>query len=318
VGRDGAELVASTTIVTLALIFPGQGSQYVGMCRALAEAEPRAAEVLERANEVLGFDIARLMRDGPEEELTETKNAQPAILVHSVAALAVAEGALGPPAFAAGHSLGEFSAHVAAGTLTFEDALAAVRLRGELMSEAGRARPGAMAAVLGIDDAALEAACARVDTGVCQPANFNSEGQIVISGDVAGVEQGGRLAKEAGAKRVIPLKVSGAFHSSLMEPAARPLRRRLEAIEFRDPRYPVVSNVTAQPVRNGGEARELLVKQLTSPVRWAASVAAMTAAGVDRFVEVGPGKALATLNRRNAPEAKSSCMGEPADLAALT
>lgn len=303
--------------MTLALLFPGQGSQYVGMARALAEAEPRAADVLARANEILGFDLARLMREGPEDELTETKNAQPAILAHSVAALAAAEGKLGTPAFAAGHSLGEFSAHVAAGTLSFEDALLAVRLRGELMFEAGRVRPGAMAAVLGIGDADLEAVCANVDAGVCQPANFNADGQVVISGDVAGVEQASQLAKAAGAKRVIPLKVSGAFHSALMEPAARPLRERLEAIEFRDPRYPVVSNVTAEPVTTGHDARELLVKQLTSPVRWAASVTTMVAAGVDRFVEIGPGKVLATLNRRNAPKAESSFVGEPTDFAAL-
>jgi [acyl-carrier-protein] S-malonyltransferase len=303
--------------MTLALIFPGQGSQYVGMGRALAEAEPRAARVLEQANDILGFDLARLMRDGPEDELTETKNAQPAILAHSVASLAVAEGRLGSAAFAAGHSLGEFSAHVAAGTLSFEDALSAVRLRGELMFDAGRVRPGAMAAVLGVSDAVLNEVCAKVDAGVCQPANFNADGQIVISGDVAGVEQGTRLLKEAGAKRIVPLKVSGAFHSTLMEPAAGPLRERLDAIEFRDPRYPVVSNVTAQPVRSGQEARDLLVKQLTSPVRWAESIATMVAAGVDRFVEIGPGKVLATLNRRNAPEATSSYLGEPADFGAL-
>jgi [acyl-carrier-protein] S-malonyltransferase len=234
-----------------------------------------------------------------------------------VAALAVAEARLDGPAFAAGHSLGEFSAHVAAGTLSFEDALAAVRLRGELMFEAGRVRPGTMAAVLGVGDAELVAACAKVDAGVCQPANFNADGQVVISGDVAGVEQGSQRVKEAGAKRVIPLKVSGAFHSTLMEPAVGPLRDRLEAIEFRNPRYPVVSNVTAQPVRTGREARELLVKQLTSPVRWGESIATMVTAGVDRFVEIGPGKVLATLNRRNAPNAASSYLGEPADFAAL-
>jgi [acyl-carrier-protein] S-malonyltransferase len=303
--------------MTLALLFPGQGSQYVGMGHALATEEPRAAAVLTLANEILGFDLARLMREGPEDELTETKNAQPAILVHSVAALAVAEGRLSAPAFAAGHSLGEFSAHVAAGTLSFEDALSAVRLRGQLMFEAGRLRPGAMAAVLGLGDAELEAVCARVDAGVCQPANFNSEGQVVISGDVAGVEQGVQLAKAAGAKRVIPLKVSGAFHSALMEPAVRPLRERLDAIDFRDPRYPVVSNVTAKPVTTGKEARDLLVRQLTAPVRWAESVATMVLAGVDRFVEIGPGKVLATLNRRNASGAATSYLGEPADFAAL-
>jgi len=303
--------------MTLALIFPGQGSQYVGMGQALADAHPRAAEVLARANEVLGFDLARLMREGPEDELTETRNAQPAIFVHSVAAFEAARDRLGPPAFGAGHSFGEFSAHVAAGTLAFDDALAAVRLRGELMFEAGRTRPGAMAAVLGVSDAAIEAACAKVTAGICQPANFNSEGQVVISGDVAGVEEGTRLVKEAGAKRVIPLKVSGAFHSALMEPAVAPLRKRLEAMEFRAPRFQVVSNVTARPVTTAEEARELLVRQVTSPVRWAETVATMVAAGADRFVELGPGKVLATLNRRNAPNAATSYVGESADLAAL-
>jgi len=303
--------------MSLALIFPGQGSQHVGMCDALAGAEPKAAAVLAKANRILGFDLARLMREGPEAELTETKNAQPAILVHSVAALEAARDRLGPVAIAAGHSLGEFSAHVAAGTLSFEDALAAVRLRGELMFAAGLARPGAMAAVLGLGDAEIEAACARVDAGTCQPANFNSEGQVVISGDVAGVEQGMRLLKEAGARKVIPLKVSGAFHSALMEPAAGPLRKRLETIEFKNPTFPVVSNVTARAVTTGGEARELLVRQLTSPVRWSASVATMVGAGADRFLELGPGRVLATLNRRNAPEATSTPLGEPADFAAL-
>jgi [acyl-carrier-protein] S-malonyltransferase len=303
--------------MSLALIFPGQGSQSVGMCGALADAEPKAAEVLARANRVLGFDLAAVMRNGPEETLTETRNAQPAIFTHSVAALEVAGDRLGPVAFAAGHSFGEFGAHVAAGTLSFEDALGAVRLRGELMFEAGLARPGAMAAVLGLGDAEIEAVCARVDAGTCQPANFNSEGQVVISGDVAGVERGMQLAKEAGAKKVIPLKVSGAFHSSLMEPAVEPLRKRLESIEFSDPRFPVVSNVTARAVTTGGEARELLVRQLTSPVRWSATVGTMVAGGADRFLELGPGKVLTTLNRRNAPNATSTPLGEPADFATL-
>ncbi len=303
--------------MSLALIFPGQGSQYVGMAKALAERFPVAAETLAEADEILGFALSRLMAEGPEETLTETKNAQPAILVHSVAALRTAGDRLGTPTHAAGHSLGEFSAHVAAGTLSFADALRTVRLRGELMFQAGLERPGAMAAVLGLGAAELEAVCARVDAGTCQPANYNSEGQVVISGDVAGVEQGATLAEEAGAKRVIPLKTSGAFHTVLMEPAAAGLRAHLEGIELRDPAYPVVSNVTAEPVTRGAEARELLVRQLTSPVRWSASVAAMVAAGVTRFVEVGPGKVLAGLNRRNAPGASTGWLGEPDDYASL-
>ncbi len=304
--------------MSLALIFPGQGSQSVGMGGALADAEPQAAEILARANRVLGFDLAHIMRFGPEETLTETKNAQPAIFVHSVAALEVARARLGPIAFAAGHSFGEFGAHVAAGTLSFEDALGAVRLRGELMFEAGRARPGAMAAVLGLGEAETEAACARVDAGTCQPANFNSDGQVVISGDVAGVEQGMLFAKESGAKKVIPLKVSGAFHSSLMEPAVTPLRKRLESIEFRNPHFTVVSNVTARAVTSGSEARELLIRQLTAPVRWSATVATIVAGGGDRFLELGPGKVLTGLNKRNAPNATSHALGEPADFTSLT
>jgi [acyl-carrier-protein] S-malonyltransferase len=303
--------------MSLALIFPGQGSQYVGMGRALAERYPLAAETLAEADELLGLPLSRLMAEGPEDELTGTKNAQPAILVHSVAALRSAGDRLAAPAFAAGHSLGEFSAHVAAGTLSFADALAVVRLRGELMFRAGLERPGTMAAVLGVGDAEIEAVCARVDAGTCEPANFNSEGQVVISGDVAGVEQGMALAKEAGAKRCMPLKVSGAFHSTLMEPAAAALRERLEGVVFRDPAYPVVSNVTAAAVTRGSEARALLVEQVTSPVRWSASIAAMLAAGVDRFVEVGPGRVLSTLNRRNAQGVPSTWLGEPEDFASL-
>jgi [acyl-carrier-protein] S-malonyltransferase len=218
---------------------------------------------------------------------------------------------------AAGHSLGEFSAHVAAGTMSFEDALRTVRLRGELMFEAGQARPGTMAAVLGLADTQIEEVCSRVDAGVCQPANFNSEGQVVISGDLAGVEQGSRLATEAGARKVVPLTVSGAFHSELMRPAAEGLAAHLATLELRDPDYAVVSNVTAAPVTRGAEARALLVRQLTAPVRWSASIAAMVEGGVDRFVEIGPGKVLSGLNRRNAKGLPCSNLGEPADFDAL-
>lgn len=287
------------------------------MGSALAKAHPAAAAVLAEADEVLGFPLSRLMAEGPEAALTATRNAQPAILAHSVAVLAVLSERLGAVAMAAGHSLGEFSAHVAAGTLSFRDALEAVRLRGELMWEAGQARPGTMAAVLGLEDAALEEACERVDAGVCVPANFNSAGQIVVSGDAAGVEQGMALFVRAGAKRVMPLNVSGAFHSPLMEPAARGLRERLETLEFRDPCYPVFSNVTAAPVTSGSRARDLLVQQLTSPVRWAASVSAMVAAGADRFLELGPGSVLCGLNKRNAKGMPCTSLGEPADLEAF-
>jgi [acyl-carrier-protein] S-malonyltransferase len=284
------------------------------MGRALADAHPIAAATLAEADDILGFGLSRLMAEGPEEELTATKNAQPAILVHSVAMLRVVRDRLGPVSLAAGHSLGEFSAHVAAGTLTFADALEAVRLRGEMMYEAGQLRPGAMAAVLGLDDTTVRHVCARVSRGICVPANFNSPGQIVISGDVAGVDEGMGLASEAGARRTIPLTVSGAFHSPLMEPAAEGLRAKLGAIDFGDPDFGVVSNVTAEPVTSGAEARELLVEQLTSPVAWAASVARMVDGGVDRFVEVGPGSVLCGLNKRNARGIPCVALGEPEDL----
>lgn len=300
--------------MSLALIFPGQGSQHVGMARALAEAEPAAAEVLRTADEVLGFPLSRVMAEGPEDELTATKNAQPALLTHSVAVLRVLAERLPPVEMAAGHSLGEFSAYVAAGALGFEDALRAVRLRGELMFQAGLTRPGTMAAVLGLDDHTVEDVCTRVESGVCVAANFNAQGQVVISGDMHAVERGMELAREAGAKKVVELNVSGAFHSPLMEPAAEGLRAHLADIAFRDPDFPVFSNATAEPVRSGEIARELLVKQLTSPVRWAASISRMLGNGADRFLELGPGKVLSALNRRNAKGVPSTPLGEAADI----
>lgn len=303
--------------MSLALLFPGQGSQHVGMARELADAHPEVRRTLDEADELLGFSLSSLMADGPEDELTATRNAQPAILAHSVAVLRVLGDRLDEPAYAAGHSLGEFSAHVAAGTLAFGDALDAVRLRGELMFEAGEERPGTMAAVLGLDDDEVEEALARVTAGICVPANFNAGGQVVISGDVAGVEEGAQRCREAGAKRVLPLDVSGAFHSPLMEPAQEGLRRKLEDVEFADPRFPVISNVTARPVTRGDEARDLLVAQLTSPVRWAASVKTMVGDGVDRFVELGPGSVLCGLNRRIGRDTACVSVGQGKDLEAL-
>ena len=303
--------------MTLALIFPGQGSQYVGMASSLRDSEPAASDVFAMADETLGFSLSGLMRDGPDDELTATRNAQPALLTHSVAALRVLGARAGSPAFAAGHSLGEFSAHVAAGTLSFQDALRAVRLRGELMFAAGQARPGTMAALLGLSDDAVRDACEHVTAGICVPANFNSTGQVVVSGDLAGVEELLVLAKEAGARRAVKLNVSGAFHSPLMEPAADGLHAFLNDLEFEDPAFPVISNATARPVTTGTEARSLLVRQLTSPVRWAESVDVMTSAGVDQFMELGAGKVLSTLNRRNAKGIPSIPLGEIEDFKAL-
>lgn len=302
-----------------ALLFPGQGSQFVGMGRELALAFPEAARVFEEGDDLLGMHLSRIAWEGPEEELTLTKNAQPALLAHSVAVLRVAGARLGQVSMAAGHSLGEFSAHVAAGTLSFQAALAAVRLRGELMFAAGERRPGTMAAILGLENEAVEAVCRAVEGGgkVCVPANFNSNGQVVISGEAAGVEEAMARAKEAGARKAVPLTVSGAFHSPLMAYAVEGLREKLSQINFSDPRYPVISNVTAEPVTVGAQARELLVQQLTSPVRWAPSVERMVSLGAERFLELGAGSVLCGLNKRNARGLPCTSLGSPSDLDAL-
>ncbi len=288
--------------MSLGLWFPGQGSQFVGMGADLVRRFPEARAVFEEADAVLGFSLSTLAFEGPLEELTATRYAQPAILSHSTAVYRLVRERLGEPDSAAGHSLGEFSAHVAAGTLTFAEAVEAVHVRGSLMFDAGQRRPGAMAAVLGLDDGVVECVCEEVSrTGeVVVPANFNSPGQIVVSGDEAAVERARDALKEAGAKRVLPLNVSGAFHSPLMDVAQTGLESHLVSLDFRDPRFPVFSNVTAGQVEDGGQARARLVEQLTAPVRWAESVTAQVAAGVDRFVELGPGSVLTGLGRRNA------------------
>jgi [acyl-carrier-protein] S-malonyltransferase len=305
--------------MSLALLFPGQGSQAVGMGRELARRYPVAARTFEEADERLGAPLSRTMWEGPAEELVLTRNAQPAILVHSVAAFRVATELapekIGSPAMAAGHSLGEFSAHVAAGTLSFIDALGAVRLRGELMYAAGQSREGAMAALLGLEDAEVERVCREASSPsgdqVCVPANFNTPGQVVISGDTAAVHRALEGAKAAGVKRAVLLDVSGAFHSPLMLPAEEGLRERLEGLTFHASDFPVVSNVTTRPVPDGDGARDLLVRQLTTPVRWSESIATMLDSGVDRFVELGPGAVLCGLNRRNAKGFDCVSLGEP-------
>ena len=304
--------------MSLALLFPGQGSQHVGMGLSLAGAYPEAARVFEEADDALGFSISELAWEGPEEQLVLTKNAQPAMLVHSTAVYRVVQSRLGEVGLAAGHSLGEFSAYVAAGTLDFSAAVRTVRLRGELMYSAGLERPGSMAAVIGLDDGIVVSVCERAEAeaGVCVPANFNSAGQVVISGDLAGVERAMELAVEAGAKRVVRLSVSGAFHSSLMAPAAEEFKARLEELPFRDPAFPVIANVTAEPVSTGDAAKALLVRQLTAPVRWAASVVQMTECGADRFLEIGPGSVLRGLNRRIAKRMPCTSLGELEDIEA--
>ena len=301
--------------MSIALLFPGQGSQVVGMGRELALTFPQAKQVFEEADDVLGMHLSRLAWEGPEDELVLTKNSQPALLVHSVAAHRVLSVEVDTIGFAAGHSLGEFSAHVAAGTLSFPEALEAVRVRGELMFASGLEEPGTMAAVLGLDEDSVEDVCEKLQSAgrICVPANFNSNGQVVISGDVEGVQEAMGLLKEAGAKKTVPLPVSGAFHSPLMAPAKEGLREKLEKINFSDPEYPVVSNVTAEPVDDGSLSRELLVEQLTSPVRWRASIEKMVELGAERFLELGTGKVLCGLNKRNARGIPCSSLGTPSD-----
>jgi [acyl-carrier-protein] S-malonyltransferase len=281
-----------------AALFPGQGSQNVGMGAQLVQAFPEAAAIFERADQTLGFPLSTLCWEGPEEELRQTHNAQPAILVHSYAAWTVVkDDLLGSLRFAAGHSLGEFTAYTAAGSLDFEDAVRLVRRRGELMAEA---RAGTMSAVVGLDAEAVENICAEAsgDAGVVVAANYNSPQQVVISGDVDAVAKAGELAKRAGAKMVQPLAVSGAFHSPLMADAESGLSEALEKVTFQDPEFPIVSNVTAGPIEDAGNARQALVRQLTAPVRWTQSVTYMAGEGVTSFVELGPGKVLTGLLRR--------------------
>ena len=280
---------------------PGQGAQRVGMGKDLADRFPLARDTFGAIDETLDVPLSRIMWEGPEDELTLTHNAQPAILAHTAAALAVVADRLGTMAAGAGHSLGEYSAHVAARTLTVADAARLVRRRGELMLAAGQARPGAMAAVLGLATAEVEAACndASVDGGVAVAANLNAPDQTVISGDPGAVASAGEGCRARGAKRVVPLKVSGAFHSLLMAPAVDGLREVLGSATFADPEFPVIANASGAAVRTAMDAKRLLADQLTAPVRWVACMrAAAELAPEATFVEVGPGNVLSGLVKR--------------------
>jgi [acyl-carrier-protein] S-malonyltransferase len=284
----------------IAFIFPGQGSQTVGMGKDIAESDANARALFQAADERLGFSLSSLIFEGPQETLTLTYNAQPALLTTSIALLEKVKEAGITADYVAGHSLGEYTALVAAGALSFADAVYAVRKRGEFMEEAVPAGAGTMAAVLGMDAAALEAVTNEVSAqgDPVQLANLNCPGQIVISGSKAGVEKAGQLAKERGAKRVIPLEVSGPFHSSLMKPAAGNLQEVLNGIAIHDAKIPVIANVTAEPVVKKEEISRLLIEQLYSPVRWEESVKTMIALGVDTFIEIGPGKVLSGLVKK--------------------
>jgi [acyl-carrier-protein] S-malonyltransferase len=274
-----------------AFVFPGQGSQTVGMGKDLAE------KYLDQANEILGFDLKKLCFEGPQEELKKTEITQPAILTVSVAAYELLKSRnVAAPSVVAGHSLGEYSALVAASALTFQDAVKTVHLRGKFMQEAVPLGEGAMSAIIGLENNKVKEICEK--TGNVWPANFNSPGQVVISGKKESVKTAGEELKTAGAKRVIPLAVSAPFHCPLMQPAADRLKIELDKVEIKDANIPVLANVTADYVLNGQEIRDLLIKQVTSPVLWEESVKKMINASSKFFVEVGPGKVLAGLIKK--------------------
>ncbi|HEY1251051.1 MAG TPA: ACP S-malonyltransferase [Thermoanaerobaculia bacterium] len=289
--------------MTLALLFPGQGSQFVGMGRALCDVSPAARLIFDEADDVLDFSLTKLCFEGPEEELKLTANTQPAILTHSVAAFedlrARFPERLEGAAFAAGHSLGEYAANVAAGVLGFADAVLLVRARGAFMQEAVPAGVGAMAAIVGLPPDGVDAACREAAEGqVVSPANYNSPEQTVIAGEAAAVARASQACLARGAKRAIPLPVSAPFHCALMSPARERMRPLLEKAAFGEARVPVVTNVDARAEGSGTALRDALVRQIDSPVRWVESVQRLAREGVDRALEIGPGNVLAGLVRR--------------------
>jgi [acyl-carrier-protein] S-malonyltransferase len=287
-----------------AYVFPGQGAQFTGMGKDLYEKSAQAKELFEKANEILGFRITDIMFEGTAEELKETKVTQPAVFLHSVI-LAKTLGADFKPEMVAGHSLGEFSALVSAGALTFEDGLKLVSQRALAMQKACEIKPSTMAAVLGLDDKVVEDVCATID-GVVVPANYNCPGQLVISGETTAVEAACVAMKEAGAKRALILPVGGAFHSPMMEPAREELAAAIEKTTFSTPVCPVYQNVPASAVTNPDEIKQNLIIQLTAPVKWTQSVQNMVSDGATLFTEVGPGNVLQGLVKKIAPEAQTA------------
>ena len=302
----------------IAFIFPGQGSQKVGMGKALAETFPICRETFAEADAALGEPLSTLCFEGPDDQLMLTENTQPAILAMSVAAARLLDSVGVRPSLVAGHSLGEYSANVVAGVITFADALRTVRRRGQYMQQAVPVGTGAMSAVLGLDAALVAQACSEASEGdVVSPANMNGAGQVVIAGSKDAVARAGERAKALGAKRVVPLPVSAPFHCALMQPAQDRLAPELRALQTHEPRVPIVANVDAEPKRSATAAIEALVAQVSSPVRWEDVMRRLALEGVTTYVEVGPGTVLSGLARKIQREATVACFGAPDDLAAI-